>query len=126
MPDLVLAIDGVVYFLEIKGVLRVPKNLSKNLLNHPFSGPQIATMRKLVLAGCFAWGVVGIKEKPGSLWAMSPFLIPRGGNFTFEYMDRNALMLHKEGTIWPINHLATSPKKMTDSPWSKKERMLLL
>ena len=95
IPDLVIILNGVVYFLEVK---RCQRTNGSHVLHHPFSGPQIAVMRQVRQAGGYSYGIVGTAT--GQAYLLHPSDIPNSGNFNYRYLESNACVVNKIDHIW--------------------------
>ena len=62
VPDEYTIVDGRSHWLELKAFDKWPKSPEANVLDHRFSGPQLAFMRRVDAAGGRGLGVVGFGD----------------------------------------------------------------
>ena len=69
------------------------------MLKHPFSGPQISMLRKLIGAGVDAFGIV--RASTDTAFRINPHDIPaKTGNFTHEELMEFGSPVHRASGIW--------------------------
>lgn len=96
IPDLFIVVDGFVYAIEAKKA--VEKKTGGFVIKHPFSGPQISTMRQLHKAGAFSFGAIQM----GKDWA---YLVhPDKVKTVFEPGELDMLpRVYKTDGLWRID-----------------------
>lgn len=81
ISDFMLWAQGKGAFLETKLIKKLPK-LSSLLLRHPFSSKQVSFLRGMTsVAGCPAWGAIGVLEEK-MIYCATSWMIPIEGNWT--------------------------------------------
>ncbi len=87
VSDFMIYRGGRATALENKFLRKWPSDRSK-LLSHPFSGPQITYLESLKLAGCGAYGMIGVEEEK-AMFLIPQTHIPENGNWkTGEFKSR--------------------------------------
>lgn len=63
IPDVHMIFDARPYWVELKYVRRWPKSPDANVLEHRFTGAQLAYLRKVDRAGGRGLGVIGFEDR---------------------------------------------------------------
>lgn len=80
VSDFLLWSGGKGAFLETKFIRKMPR-VTANLLKHPFSSKQVSFLKGMTnVAGCPAWGAVGVFEEK-RIYCLPSWMIPFEGNW---------------------------------------------
>lgn len=105
IPDLLIVIDGVLYAIEVKCTSFFDKDRliedPRNVLTHPFSGPQVGVLRQMARSGACAMGA--IQTHKDRAYIVHPLKIPASGNFTFAELYRVGIKVSKHKGIWRLD-----------------------
>jgi hypothetical protein len=83
ISDFLLWSKGRGAFLETKFIKKIPSTTAK-LLRHPFSSKQVSFLKGMTnVAGCPAWGVIGVQLEK-KIYAFPSWMIPSEGNWIVE------------------------------------------
>ena len=86
IPDMHMIVDGRAYWLELKFIKRWPKSPDANVLEHRFTGAQLAYLRRVDRARGRGLGVVGFEDRCVVLRVHD---IGDGGTLTRREIDRH-------------------------------------
>ena len=101
IPDLVIVIQSFVYAIEAKSTdFFQVKATRKEILKHPFSGPQVSILRQIDNADAFAFGA--IQTGPDVACIFHPQDIPANGIITLDDFTQLGLGVNKVDGIWRI------------------------
>lgn len=111
ISDFMLWAQGKGAFLETKLIKKTPKEESL-LLKHPFSSKQVSFLRGMTsVAGCPAWGAIGILEEK-VICCVPSWMIPMEGNWrTVDFLkmwpqlDQILYYDEKAIKIYPFDHV---------------------
>ena len=69
------------------------------MLRHPFSGPQVSTLRKMAIAGVDAFGLIMVSEDTAFRFHPND-ISTRTGNFTHEELVEFGVEVRRDKGIW--------------------------